>query len=49
MAIVDAQERPCGIGLEVKLSTTTQHETYLATRLGAQFDAIGTARMSVIE
>jgi len=50
VAIFDAQEWPCGVGLETKLSTTTgQHEIYLAIRLGAQFDAIGTARLSVIE
>jgi hypothetical protein len=50
VAIFDAQEWPCGVGLETKLSTTTgQHEIYLAVRLGAQFDAIGTARLSVIE
>ncbi|HEY7171086.1 MAG TPA: hypothetical protein VH417_09595 [Vicinamibacterales bacterium] len=50
VAIFDAQEWPCGIGLETKLSTTTgQHEVYLAVRLGAQFDAIGTARISVTE
>jgi len=50
VAILDAQEWPCGVGLETKLSTTTgQHEIYLAIRLGAQFDAIGTARLSVTE
>jgi hypothetical protein len=50
VAIFDAQEWPCGIGIETKLSTTTgQHEVYFAIRLGAQFDAIGTARISVIE
>jgi hypothetical protein len=50
VAIFDAQEWPCGVGLETKLSTSTgQHEIYLAIRLGAQFDAIGTARLSVIE
>jgi hypothetical protein len=50
VAILDAQEWPCGIGLETKLSSTTGHkEVYFAIRLGAQFDSIGTARISVTE
>ena len=47
IAILDAQEWPCGVGLERKLSTTTgQTETYVAMRLGAHLDNLGTARLS---
>jgi hypothetical protein len=47
MAILTAQEFPCGLGIETKLSTTTGiRETYFAIRLGAQFDNSGTARLS---
>lgn len=47
VAIFDAQEWPCGIGLERKLSTSDNvTETYVAIRLGAQLDNLGTARLS---
>ena len=47
IAIHDSQEWPCGIGLERKLSTTTGvTETYVAMRLGAHLDNLGTARLS---
>ena len=47
VAIFDAQEWPCGIGLERKLSTTTGvTETYVAIRLGTHLDSLGTARLS---
>ena len=47
IAILDSQEWPCGVGLERKLSTSTgQTETYLAIRLGAHLDSLGTARLS---
>ena len=47
VAIFDAQEWPCGIGLERKLSTTTGvTETYVAMRLGTHLDSLGTARLS---
>ena len=50
LAIFDAQEWPFGVGLETKLSTTAgQRGICPAIRLGAQFDAIGTARLSVTE
>lgn len=47
VAIFSAQQWPCGIGIESKFSTTTgQTETYLALRLGAHLNSIGTARLS---
>ena len=47
IAIFDAQEWPCGVGLERKLSTTTGvTETYVAIRLGTHLDSLGTARLS---
>jgi hypothetical protein len=47
IAIFEAQEWPCGIGLERKLSTTTGvTETYVAIRLGTHLDSLGTARLS---
>jgi len=47
IAIFDAQEWPCGVGLERKLSTSTgQTETYMAFRLGTHLDSLGTARLS---
>jgi len=48
VAILAAQQFPCGVGLERKLSTTTGvTESYLAYRLGAYLDSLGTARLSV--
>ncbi len=48
VAIFMAQEYPCGLGLERKLSSSTgQVETYFAVRLGAHLDSEGTARVSV--
>jgi hypothetical protein len=47
VAIFDAQEWPCGVGLERKLSTTTGvTETYVAIRLGTHLDNVGTSRIS---
>jgi hypothetical protein len=48
IAILDAQEWPCGIGLEAKFSTSTgKRELYVAIRLGAHLDSNGTARLSM--
>jgi hypothetical protein len=47
IAIFEAQEWPCGVGIERKLSTSTgQTETYMAFRLGTHLDSLGTARLS---
>jgi hypothetical protein len=47
VAIVAAQQYPCGIGLERKLSTTDGTvETYLAFRAGTHLDSLGTLRIS---
>jgi hypothetical protein len=48
IAIHDAQEWPCGVGLEAKFSTSTgQREFYMAVRLGNHLDSNGTTRMSI--
>jgi len=50
IAIFDAQEWPCGVGLEAKLSTSTgQRELGLAVRLGVHLDSTGTVRASLRE
>ena len=50
VAILDAQEWPCGFGLEAKFSTSTnQREIYVAVRLGTHLDSNGTARISTKE
>lgn len=47
VAILAAQEYPCGLGLESKLSSSTgQNEAYFALRAGTHLDAIGTIRIS---
>ena len=47
IAILDAQEWPCGAGLERKFSSSTGFtETYFAIRLGAHLDNAGTVRLS---
>jgi hypothetical protein len=47
VAIFDAQEWPCGGGIERKFSSSTGFtETYLAIRLGAHLNSVGTARLS---
>lgn len=47
VAIVVAQEYPCGLGLESKLSSSTgQNEAYFALRAGTHLDSIGTIRIS---
>jgi hypothetical protein len=47
VAIFSAQQYPCGIGLETKLSTTDgTNESYIAFRAGAHLDSLGTIRMS---
>jgi hypothetical protein len=48
IAVHDAQEWPCGIGIERKFSSTTGFtETYAAIRMGTHLDNIGTARLSL--
>jgi len=48
VAILDAQEWPCGTGLEAKFSTSTgKRELGFAVRLGAHLDSNGTARLSI--
>jgi len=47
VAIMSAQQYPCGLGVESKLSSSTGFvESYVAIRLGAQLDSNGTARLS---
>jgi hypothetical protein len=47
VAIFSAQQYPCGLGLERKLSTTDGTvETYLAFRAGTHLDSLGTLRVS---
>ena len=47
LAILTAQEYPCGVGIESKLSSSTGvREAYVAIRLGAHLDNAGTARLS---
>ena len=49
-AIMSAQQYPCGIGAETKVSTSTgQHEIYAAIRLGSHLSSSGTARLSVVQ
>jgi hypothetical protein len=48
IAILNAQQYPCGLGLETKFSTSSgQNEHYVAARLGDQYDNEGTARISL--
>lgn len=47
IAILDAQLYDCGVGVETKRSSTTGTvEHYVAKRLGAYLDSVGTARIS---
>lgn len=47
IAILAAQEYPCGLGLESKLSSSTGLvEAYFALRAGTHLDSIGTIRIS---
>ncbi|MEO8659198.1 MAG: hypothetical protein ABI693_12055 [Bryobacteraceae bacterium] len=47
VAIISAQQYPCGLGVESKLSSTTGFvESYVAQRLGTHLDSIGTVRLS---
>jgi hypothetical protein len=47
LAILDAQQYPCGFGLETKVSTTLGlMETAVAKRLGAYMNSYGTVRVS---
>ena len=49
-AIMSAQQYPCGIGAETKVSTSTgQNEIYAAVRLGEHLSSSGTARLSVVQ
>lgn len=48
VAMISAQQYPCGLGVESKLSTTTGFtESYVALRLGTHLDSSGTARLSI--
>jgi hypothetical protein len=50
VAIFAAQLYPCGLGVESKLSTTTDEvESYVAARLGTHLSSSGTARLSVAQ
>lgn len=47
VAVLAAQEYPCGLGLESKLSSSTgQNEAYFALRAGPHLDSLGTLRIS---
>lgn len=47
VAILDAQIYDCGVGVETKRSSTTASaEHYVAKRLGAYLNSVGTARIS---
>ncbi len=47
LAVMDAQQTTCGLGIESKFSTSTNSfEHYLAKRLGPHSDNEGTARLS---
>jgi len=47
VAIFSAQQYPCGVGIETKLSTTDGTvESYIALRAGNHLDSLGTIRMS---
>lgn len=47
VAIFSAQQYPCGVGIETKLSTTDATvESYVAVRGGAHLDSKGTIRLS---
>ena len=47
IAIFDAQEWPCGVGLERKFSSSTGFtESYFAIRMGPHLDNPGTLRLS---
>jgi len=48
ISILNAQLLESGLGYEQRFSTTTlRRETYIAKRLGAQFDNFGTFRLSL--
>ena len=48
IAVLDAQEWPCGFGLEAKFSSSTgQREIYVGVRLGTHLDSNGTVRASL--
>ncbi|MDD5410897.1 MAG: hypothetical protein PHF31_05700 [Methylobacter sp.] len=48
IAILDSQLHVCGVGVETKVSTTDNtKEVYVARRLGAYLNNLGTARLSV--
>lgn len=47
VAILSAQQYPCGVGIESKFSTSTgNRESYVAIRLGDHLDSDGTVRGS---
>jgi len=47
IAVLAAQQYACGVGLESKLSTSTnQNEAYVGIRAGTHLDSAGTLRMS---
>jgi hypothetical protein len=48
IAIEDAQAWPSGVGIETKFSTTTSNTlSYVALRLGAYLNNVGTVRLSI--
>jgi len=48
LAILQAQEYPCGVAIETKFSTTDNtNESYLAVRAGTHLDSFGTIRASI--
>ena len=48
IAFMTAQQYPCGVSVESKLSTSTgQTEHYFALRLGTHLNSLGTVRISV--
>ena len=48
VAFMTAQQYPCGVSVESKLSTSTgQTERYFALRLGTHLNSLGTVRISV--
>ncbi len=50
VSIINAQQWPCGVGVETKFSNSVHvNQNYVSIRLGAYLDSVGTVRMSVNE
>jgi hypothetical protein len=50
LAILDAQQYPCGFGMETKVSTSVgAKEVSLAKRIGLYMNSLGTVRISYIK